>query len=295
MIACLKPVSTAATPCKICGGHASLFGVVDFHRSCEDWRAVPLALSGVPVYYRRCADCQFLFTDAFDDWSLEDFRTHIYNDGYERVDPEYVSARPRANAEVVARLWAAIKTDIRVLDYGGGNDTFCAVLRQSGFPVAVTFDPLVPEYVTPPDGSFDLVTSFETFEHMPDPTAGIESILKFVAEPGLVFFTAGRHRKAASRLVVRRAPQWSRLVVFTRGVATGVGTARLQSNDLQRQYSLRLSNAAAGLSQLIAAVDPVGAVRGAPDFAGAAGIRYFLRLKTKNSAAPSAMSRRARR
>jgi SAM-dependent methyltransferase len=189
MIACLKPVSTAATPCKICGGHASLFGVVDFHRSCEDWRAVPLALSGVPVYYRRCADCQFLFTDAFDDWSLEDFRTHIYNDGYERVDPEYVSARPRANAEVVARLWAAIKADIRVLDYGGGNDTFCAVLRQSGFPVAVTFDPLVPEYVTPPDGSFDLVTSFETFEHMPDPTAGIESILKFVAEPGLVFFT----------------------------------------------------------------------------------------------------------
>jgi hypothetical protein len=189
MIACLKPVSAAATPCKICGGQASLFGVVDFHRSCEDWRAVVFPLSGVPVYYRRCADCRFLFTDAFDDWSIEDFRRHIYNDAYKLADPDYVSTRPRANADVVARLWGAIKSDLRVLDYGGGNDAFCTALREAGFPVAVTFDPLVSEYAAPPEGRFDLVTSFETFEHMPDPAAGIASIVTLAAEPGLIFFT----------------------------------------------------------------------------------------------------------
>jgi SAM-dependent methyltransferase len=189
MIDRLKPVSVAACPCKICGGQALLFGVVDFHRSCEDWRQVPLSLSGVPVYYRRCAECKFLFTDAFDDWSIEQFKTHIYNDEYKLIDPDYASARPRANADAVARLWGAIKTETRVLDYGGGNDTFCDVLRNAGFPVAVTFDPLVPEYATRPEGKFDLVTSFETFEHLPDPAAGIASILEFVAEPGLIFFT----------------------------------------------------------------------------------------------------------
>jgi SAM-dependent methyltransferase len=188
MIECLKPLSAAASSCKICGGQASLFGVVDFNRSCEDWREVFFPLSGVPVYYRRCAECKFLFTDAFDDWSIEQFKTHIYNDAYKLIDPEYESARARTNADAVARLWGAVKTETRLLDYGGGNGTFCALLRDAGFPVAVTFDPMVPEHATPPEGKFDLVTSFETFEHLPDPAA-IASILEFIAEPGIVFFT----------------------------------------------------------------------------------------------------------
>jgi hypothetical protein len=57
----------------------------------------------VPVYYRRCAECKFLFTDAFDDWSIEEFKTHIYNDDYKLIDPEYESARARGNADAVAR------------------------------------------------------------------------------------------------------------------------------------------------------------------------------------------------
>lgn len=89
----------------------------------------------------------------------------------------------------MARLWGAIKTETRVLDFGGGNDIFCTALRDAGFPVAVTFDPMVPEHATRPEGKFDLVTSFETFEHLPDPSAGIASILEFAAEPGLIFFT----------------------------------------------------------------------------------------------------------
>jgi 2-polyprenyl-6-hydroxyphenyl methylase/3-demethylubiquinone-9 3-methyltransferase len=189
MIDSLKPVSTATSACKICGGVAALFGVVDFHKSCDEERGVRFPLSGVPIYYRRCAECKFLFTDAFDDWSVEQFKTHIYNDDYKLVDPDYRSVRPRANADVVAQLWGAIKTETRVLDYGGGNDEFCTALRDAGFPVAATFDPMVPEHAARPAGKFDLVTSFETFEHLPDPAAGIASILEFAAEPGMIFFT----------------------------------------------------------------------------------------------------------
>jgi hypothetical protein len=77
-----------------------------------------------------------------------------------------------------------------VLDYGGGNDVFCSTLRASGFPVAVTYDPMTPEYAVSPGGKFDLVTCFETLEHLPDPTAGIASILEYAADPGgLIFFT----------------------------------------------------------------------------------------------------------
>jgi hypothetical protein len=189
MIENLKPLSTAPCPCKICGGPAAPYGVVDFHKSCEEARGVRLSLSGVPIYYRRCADCKFLFTDAFDDWSTEQFKTYLYNDEYKLVDPDYQIARPRANAEQVASLWGAIKRETRVLDFGGGNDTFCGVLRDAGFPVAVTYDPMVTAYAARPEGKYDLVTSFETFEHLPDPAAGIASIIEVAAEPGLIYFS----------------------------------------------------------------------------------------------------------
>jgi SAM-dependent methyltransferase len=88
----------------------------------------------------------------------------------------------------VTQLWGAIKAQTRVLDYGGGNDTFCAALRDGGFPVAVSYDPMVPEYAQRPEGKFDLVTCFETLEHLPDPVAGIGSILGFAVDPGLILF-----------------------------------------------------------------------------------------------------------
>ena len=63
------------------------------------------------------------------------------------------------------------------LDFGGGNDVLCSELRAAGFPVATTYDPFVPEYAKPPDGKFNLVTCFETLEHVPDPIAGIGAIV----------------------------------------------------------------------------------------------------------------------
>jgi len=188
MIDGLKPVTLSSLPCKICGGQAELYGVVDFHKSCEELRGVRFALSGVPIYYYRCSNCKFVFTEAFDDWSTEQFKANIYNEQYKLVDPDYQTTRPRTNAEFVARLWGAIKAETRVLDYGGGNDTFCAALRNAGFPVAVSYDPMVPEYAQHPEGKFDLVTCFETLEHLPDPMAGIASMLEFAADPGLIFF-----------------------------------------------------------------------------------------------------------
>jgi hypothetical protein len=185
----LRPASTTPLSCKICGGAAELYGVVDLNRPCEIPGGFRPPLSGIPVYYRRCAMCGFLFTDTFDDWSEDQFKTHIYNDGYHVFDPDYATQRPTANANLVAKLWAAHKAKMRVLDFGGGNDVFCTALRANGFREAVTYDPMVPAYAHCPEGKFDLVTCFETLEHLPDPGAGIAQIVQCVAEPGAVFFS----------------------------------------------------------------------------------------------------------
>ena len=78
----LTPVSAALVPCKICGEPAPLYGTVDFNRNCEIEGGIKLPPSGTPVRYRRCRGCGFLFTDAFDAWSQEDFKTYIYNEDY---------------------------------------------------------------------------------------------------------------------------------------------------------------------------------------------------------------------
>jgi len=185
----LRPISVASVSCKICGSSADLYGVVDMNRPCEISHTHRAPLAGVPIYYRRCPSCGFLFTDAFDDWSIEQFKTHIYNDGYEAVDPDYRFKRPTDNAAAVARFWAPHKATMRVLDFGGGNDVFCTSLRAQGFAEAVTHDPMVPEHAAHPDGKFDLVTCFETLEHVPDPLATIGAIAACVAEPGAVFYS----------------------------------------------------------------------------------------------------------
>ncbi len=185
----LKRASPAPAPCKICGTPAPLYGVVDFHRSCDIPGGKRLPLSSLPVYYRHCVACSFLFTDAFDDWSDAEFKAHIYNDGYLAIDPDYVAKRPRVNADVVERLFGAHKSQIRVLDYGGGNDVLCSALRSAGYPLAVTYDPFTADYAQRPEGTFALVTCFETLEHMPNPMAGMAAMLASLAEPGAVLFS----------------------------------------------------------------------------------------------------------
>ncbi len=185
----LKPFATTPAPCPICKAPAPLFGVVDFNRNCEIEGGVKLPPIGVPVYHRRCTGCGFLFTDAFDDWSHDDFKVHIYNEDYGAVDPEYRETRPRANADLVLQLFGADRANRRVLDFGGGNDVLCSELRTAGFGSAVTYDPFVPAHAAPPEGTFDLITCFETLEHMPDPLAGIGAIVQKLADPGLVLFS----------------------------------------------------------------------------------------------------------
>lgn len=81
-------------PCKMCGSETTPFDVVD--RKGLRAVVVPAGLTGVPVYYRICPDCQFIFTDFFDAFTGEQWRRHIYNDEYAKVDPDYREARRTA-------------------------------------------------------------------------------------------------------------------------------------------------------------------------------------------------------
>ena len=174
-------------PCKICGAGSGLFGLVDFHKSCEEARGKKLALSGFAVYYRQCGRCGFVFSSDFDGWGMEDFKRYIYNADYGLVDPDYAEARPAGNARLVAESFAGSREAMRILDYGGGAGLLAERLREQGFR-AETYDPF-SEFSELPGGRFDLVTCFEVMEHVPRPRETVAALAELLRDEGAILFS----------------------------------------------------------------------------------------------------------
>ncbi len=182
----LAPVKPE-TVCKICGGAASLDCVVDFNKTCQTINGRFFPLGGVPVWYHRCNNCRFLFTEQLDRWTVETFRKYIYNADYVLVDPDVSGARARANAGPLLEFARQFNAK-RVLDYGGGDGTLARILSESGFDAA-SWDPMRDDTQPPPAGSFDLVTAYEVLEHVTAPIQTCRQALGFLRAGGLFLFS----------------------------------------------------------------------------------------------------------
>lgn len=135
-------------------------------------------MSIIPIIYRRCDECQFIYTDFFDDFTSDQWRFYVYNDEYVKVDPEYLTVRPRVNARMLSAFLAGRKNQIRGLDYGGGNGMTAALLRQQGWAYD-SYDPfgqtdMQPERI----GQYNFCSAIEVFEHSPDPKGSLQAIVE---------------------------------------------------------------------------------------------------------------------
>ena len=181
--------ATASHPaCPVCDAATSLLDVVDLNKSCEEARGMFLPLAGVPVYYSLCDQCGFCFAPDLHRWSIEEFSARIYNDDYRLVDPDYLDARPRGSAQMLAGMFANHVLDIRHLDYGGGNGVLSRELFAAGWD-STSYDPFVDGPLRDDMGTFNLVTSFEVFEHVPDVKNLISTLSSLVDEDGMVLFS----------------------------------------------------------------------------------------------------------
>ena len=180
---------TRSQGCPVCGGATATHDVVDFNKSCEENRGKFLPHAGIPIEYHRCDACGFCFAPEMYGWTIGEFARRVYNDDYAEVDPDYLDARPRGNATMLARSFPGVEEGIRHLDYGGGSGLLSALLLDAGWQ-SVSYDPFVDDDLHLTDfGTFDMITSFEVFEHVPDPRKLAHDIASLLDDEGIVLFS----------------------------------------------------------------------------------------------------------
>jgi hypothetical protein len=177
----------AEVECKICLGGSTRFDLLDFERSATDspHRAPP---SGIPVIYRKCQKCGFIFSRFFDSFTPAEWREHVYNDDYIRIDPEFEGDRPARTARAVQAYFGSMRESAIGLDYGGGNGLTASHLRNANWNFDC-YDPFgLDETKAEKLAKYNFCISFETFEHFPDPIASMQTLLAKVTRGPLLIF-----------------------------------------------------------------------------------------------------------
>ncbi|MEQ9507333.1 MAG: class I SAM-dependent methyltransferase [Hyphomonas sp.] len=171
--------------CRVCGSAARRVFAKEANVSCGDYfagrRLYPEDVGSFALL--ECSACGFAWFEAFNTWTDEDFRQKIYNADYHLCDPPVLEERPARLAEWLLPLVRGKS----LLDYGGGEGLLARKLAAGGI-AARSFDPYYGEE-TLPDAQFDIVTSFEVVEHVPDQDWLFGAMARLVKPDGLLIFS----------------------------------------------------------------------------------------------------------
>lgn len=159
--------------CKICDSRSELFDTA-------------VVLERHTVKYYRCSKCGLVETEE-PFWLEEAYASPIVDSDIGLVGRNVELAR---QTQVI--LDVLFKDGSRFVDYGGGYGMFVRLMRDAGFNFfrydrycanlfAKGFDVALEG-----EHDFDLLTAFEVFEHLADPTAELATMLSFSRN---IFFT----------------------------------------------------------------------------------------------------------
>ncbi|MFC5413007.1 class I SAM-dependent methyltransferase [Larkinella bovis] len=196
------------------------------------------------VTYYRCRECGFIQTET-PYWLPEAYESAITSLDLGLVSRNLLWA---PTVEAIIRKW--FRPEGPFLDYGGGYGLFVRIMRDRGFPFirqdqycenlfAKHFD------ITdqPENQTYELVTAFEVFEHLPDPVGTIEQMLqagksilfstKLLPDPNVTPETwwyfipeTGQHVSLYSLDSLRRLAQRFRLQLYSDGRDLHLMTAK---------------------------------------------------------------------
>lgn len=174
--------------CKCCGNNSEYYGTVDLNKNCEEHKGIlKLEKTNVDINYHRCTHCGFLFSVSFDRFSSNDWATHIYNDEYIKVDPDYTGRRSEVFSNMIKQMFPN-ETKPEMLDFGGGKGILADILNKNGFSVD-TYDPYSEVNYVKPNKKYKIIFSFEVVEHSQNPIETFNEIFDLLDDNGIVVFS----------------------------------------------------------------------------------------------------------
>jgi hypothetical protein len=174
--------------CQICSSNAYLYGILDFNKVCHEELANNFPKTKILINYFLCEYCKFCFAPEFLDWSDADFKNKIYDDQYILIDPGHAGWRAQENSKNIIDGFKIIDK-IKHLDYGGGNGLFCEILRSQGWD-SENYDPFYDgQIIDIKPNSYNFITAFEVFEHMPFVNKFMLDMVKFCSDDAIILFT----------------------------------------------------------------------------------------------------------
>jgi 2-polyprenyl-3-methyl-5-hydroxy-6-metoxy-1,4-benzoquinol methylase len=178
----------ASNNCPICLKKAPILFSCDLNKSCGGINI--FGSSNKKINYATCNSCNFSFAVEMYNWKISDFKKYIYNDEYNKVDPDYAVARPIHMFNVLTKeRFINFPTSYKHLDFGGGSGFLSKLLSESGWN-SQSYDLFV-------DGSsdfkklgkFDLITAYEVFEHISDVNELVSNLKSLLNTNGIIHFT----------------------------------------------------------------------------------------------------------
>lgn len=157
------------------------------------WRS-GVILNKYPVTYFACSGCGFVQTEP-PHWFGE-----AYSEAITRTDLGLVSRNIRLSRVALAVIGTIFDRSGRFVDYGGGYGLLVRLLRDYGLD-CYRSDRYAPnlfaagfEAAEPAAERYELLTAFEVFEHLADPVAEMERMLKYSRSIFLTTQLLPKHR-----------------------------------------------------------------------------------------------------
>lgn len=176
--------------CKICTGKAVKFCEKDFTH--ENLTPKKKEYKAVFDYY-LCTQCHLCFCPEIMSWKPDKFASLIYNKEYSKVDPGFSGLRASGNSDGLRSKYNPFKG--AHLDFGGGSKGLLSQSLSNKGWNSKTYDPFGKQSFIGRTEKFDLITSFEVFEHTTDPVEMLDKLTKLLASNGEILFSTEVHDK----------------------------------------------------------------------------------------------------
>ncbi len=149
--------------CRVCGSQVDYFAEAQI-------------LNQHQIKYFRCVQCSFIQTET--PYWLD----QAYSEAITNSDIGLVARNLETVSKVTALIRLCFPQASRFVDYGGGYGMFVRLMRDKGFDFyrsdKYAKNLFAKQFEASETISYDLLTAFEVFEHLVNPTDEVERMLK---------------------------------------------------------------------------------------------------------------------